>query len=957
MPYLAHRETEILAAIKKNHQDNLDAQMQAHTQQLYAQGYTPKTLSRLRALADVHTVINHYLESIAKSSSESTEETIANNTTFFSYVSGIFKAIIPERLSNALFENPIIQLHQTILTSLTGAVFSIALGHTISGLLIDYFMQEFSVNHEDAQKQFAEVLNKESIFSQLIAKECERISVELIKLFHFREMLLLGKISENPVEPDARATFIDLANLKNESREDIDKVIELYFIQELNKVFSNSFKSLYTVQEYEISKESKSPVKKWLHQFFDSNQKRLAFTQEIQLKFMQLSVEYMTGQMNQPGLLATHYILTPVVAGLLSAFVLSLALGFILNSIFVAAIAIAGAILAGIATYFMVTGIDFLHYERYPENREHIQDSINKINNEYLALEKLTKDTKATSKEMIEETEGFRNINTRFFNLFEKRYVARGSVAGWLREYASRYRHSHAIEGELAHEYIQLMNESKQQNTDLRDAINKKQLASLEQWINSTRYFLKRDDHQQVIKESELIPKIKEQVLEIVGQTDYIPPILLTFYCLPITEGGLGGNGSDFDHFRHLLPGNQNLANPYELLCVTANKLYKEFEPRYAHKPIFYGDAEYRNMLGIASRDDYVDLLTVDNVDTYLHNSFAFLLSLCQKIHPGANIDPLQQSAIVLPEFTLYRMLLLKQLANICTNKSLNSEVKLHIKSFVKEYFKIDPDVIFDDLINQKFLLNKKVQQAKSYKNKDGYEFTDVELDNIIQAIGLDIAYNSVTFKYKDVLNQYVHSFSQKSGKKQFFAHGQSEKELNPQCTEDYVLRIQKFCEDTTAFLSAHNENPALTTTHLLDCYRYNMSLQVYRIQLLIVKGLQELSSKNIDSHFTESNHLLEAYKTLKKFSHAQGYALKKNSPLRQIDQLITAKIKEKEPIKNWVNTMAASDNILTDIEQLPEQLHLPLARVKVHGPNQFFKGEKDGGKKDGVKEDRLVLH
>ena len=70
--------------------------------------------------------------------------------------------------------------------------FTSALGPFVTGLLHDAFCASFHGNPDEAEKLFSDSIEKQGNLTALIRQECEAISIELVKLFRFREMLLLG---------------------------------------------------------------------------------------------------------------------------------------------------------------------------------------------------------------------------------------------------------------------------------------------------------------------------------------------------------------------------------------------------------------------------------------------------------------------------------------------------------------------------------------------------------------------------------------------------------------------------------------------------------------------------------------------------------------------------------------------------------------------------------------------
>lgn len=946
MSDLDSRELNIIEAIHRNYQQLLQNQMLTHYGIYLERSEHPeKIYSWIEKIEDTRLLANPYLDGLVHKPEAATPASLVSETSGFWYYIGKMKLLIPESVRDFVSDLSFQSSDYNLFNSITAEIFSVTLGNSITEVLYDYFNTQFNGNQEEAQKQFANTVDRQKELSELIKQECGRISVELIKLFHFREMLLLGKISRTATEPEVREEFIRRAKLKSQSSESINIAIEIYFARELSKIFNNGFQSLYKIHDIEIKSELQSSFVKWINQLSESDKIRQAFTQEIQLKFMLLSRDFLLEQMNQPGFLAKHAIIFSLIAGLIVAAAIAITVTLTLGAAFlwsIGSLTSVGFLLAGIGTYFLINKLDFMTYKRSTENRAQIQNAITMINNEFLRLKKEIIQSKETSVEVIENTRNFKHLNQKFLYAIEGDKVARGSVSGWLREYASRYRHSKAIEIDLGDQYKQLITQSKIQTDNLVNSINKKESHLLRHWISGTQLYLAKPHHIEVIKEFELIQKIKEQVLAIVSRINYTPPALLELYCKSIAKGGLGGNESDFAHIRRFAPVNPKSDlnnNPYNYLCETALNLYKQYEPLYASDLIFLGDPEYRQMLGI-SRGDYGVAVTAENIDLYLNNSYALLLSLCNKIAPGLGLDPLQQSTRVKDEFILYRMLLLKQLASLslAENKEVNTEVKLKIKRFIKNRFNQETDIIFDDLANQRFLLNKEVQTSQSYKNSDQFVVTDVELDNITQAITLDVAYNSISFKLIDVLDYYLDDFLHHQGAQpaKIFAYGSSEQELNPQGTNQFSRLITQYCENTSSFLNKSQQMKALTATNILDCYKYNVSLQVYQTQLRVVKSIKELNKLSSSKETMQQiDLLLNAFRELGEFAKIHCFPLKNTSPVNKLFNLILNTLYKSDHSRRWISHIDSVEALIYMMNTITE--HIQLSTNRVASSAQFF--------------------
>ncbi|KTD75627.1 hypothetical protein [Legionella waltersii] len=949
------KELSIIKAIHQNHKKQLENQMTTQfTGYLKQTEHPEKIYSWLEKIADTRLLVNSYLDTIALSRAPSSVAALEKEATGINYYLDKATLLFPQPIRDFFFNSKGMD-ENSLFNGVTAELFSLALGKGISDVLFDYFNHEFLGAPENVQKEFNENLEKHTELSNLIKKECERISIEIIKLFHFREMLFMGRTSQSSLEPDAKDDFIKRAELQNEQREYIHLSIELYFVSELNRIFNSGFNSLYQVHEVEIQSEQNSPIIKWLNQISESEQTRLAFTQEIQLKFMMLARDYLVEKMNQKGLLANYPALFSLLAGITLAPIVGVTLMIVLGgSMIWAALAFSVLVFAltSILSHVLITRLSALTYKRSSDNRQHIQESIDMINNEYIRLKKESSFVKETTLEDIESTKDFQEINQQFIQVIHGSSVALGSISGWLREYASRYRHSKAISVDLEHEYKKIIAQSKVQTQTLIKAINSNKHKLVHKWVQGTMEYLKEESHQTVIKEFELRQKIKEQVLEIISQVKYIPQELLEFYNSPEDKGGLAGNESDFAHIRRLAPdylSPSKKTNPYEHLCNTALRLFKVHEPAYSEDNRFFGDPDYRQMLGIARRD-YNEPITTKNIELLLNNSYAFLVSLCIKIKPGLGLNPLIQTAQVSDEFLLYRTLLLKELTSLSDkkNKTIRNEVKLQIRAFIKKHFNQDPQILCNNIANQAFLLNKEVQSSQTYSNQEQFTVTDIELDNIFEALTLDMAYNSQRFILNDILTHYMDSFFQQSNRRsrEVFAYSKTEQELNPQGTTHFAKTITNYCENTADFLATAESNKALTMSHIFMCYQFNVSVQVYQTQLRIISSIKDINKLAINSNTNDQiKCLLGAFQELSRFAANHCFPMSPNAPCFRLIKLVEQQANQELLARKWIKYIDAKEILGHMIEHLAETIEMNFKPT--YTPAFFKQNTLNGFKKE----------
>jgi hypothetical protein len=252
-------------------------------------------------------------------------------------------------------------------------------------------------------------------------------------------------------------------------------------------------------------------------------------------------------------------------------------------------------------------------------------------------------------------------------------------------------------------------------------------------------------------------------------------------------------------------------------------------------------------------------------------------------------------------------------------------------------HFNQDTHIIFDDLANQRFLLNKEVQTSKVYKNSDQFVVTDVELDNISQAIILDVAYNSISFQLIDVLDYYIDDFLRSSNAEplRIFAYGASEQELNPQGAPQFFKTISQYCDNTHAFITAIQTNKALTTTNTNECYRYNVSLQVYKTQLRIIKNIKELYKMGTEPEISSQIEvLLSTFSVLNEFAQRNCFPLKISSPCNALFHLIQSKTKEYNSLQ-WISHLDSKEALIEFMDTLNE--HIQLSTQKTLPAAHFF--------------------
>lgn len=935
MVKLIDKSQKIIKTIQKNHKELLQVRMATHLNAKTNLGVDPKVIMGwLEHIKDVKEIEEPYLKHVVDT--PNLAEKLGSGALAALVGGGVgsglffglklFNTSVPGLIKSAFGLGT--GDSRSVVEQTASGLFSGAVGALIATVVYKSYIAQYKGDKAQAEEEFEKEINSKDGFSKNIKEKSKEISEQLIKLFHFREMLLLGKMGTNPLEIDAREAFIKRANLKNQSEAAINAAIETYFLRELSTLFNDGFQELYEAHAQEIDQEKASPFRKWFHQFFDSAQVRQSFTQQIQIDFMKLCQAYLLEEKNEPTFFAKYPKSTATIGGLLvGALVLgtlALALGGPITW-GIAAIALVAFAVATVAIYLSVTRIDKLHYKRSEANRNEIDYAVEQVENEFLRLEKEVAHRKPTSEVNVKEIKNFDKANASLLGLADK-HIARGTMEGWLRDYAARYRHSKTIEIDMGEKYIELVNASEEQTQALIDSITQANIDPLKKFIADTTAYLKKNENQDTIEEFQLIHKIKEQVIHIVASTKALPDELEKFYTLPISEGGLGGVKSDLSAVINLAPINSKPTTENKnVLLDAAYLIFKSDELLYSGKKWLKGDAELRSMLGLpkgkADESALLADLSIDTVDAYLKNSYEFLFMLNPPIHPG-NINPLEQALSISPQFRLYKTLLLKQLANLCdpSNSSVDPLVKSRIKEFVKERFLINPELVFDDLMNQHLMMEELDETAGFVLDRNGITIYKNQLQNVAHAIHLNIAYNSVFMTPRIVLDCHIREFlTQNKLSAGVFAYDRAETQLNPQGSQQFVQDVATYITNTKNFLDNSNAIPCLKKTGIRECYKAAMSAQVYQIMLRIAKDINEMKADDPQKD-TKQAHLLEAFKALRSFSNANCYPLKKESSNLKIFDLLSDSTFSQESLKVLIPD---AEKMLNQISGVSDDLQL----------------------------------
>lgn len=763
--------------------------------------------------------------------------------------------------------------------NVVGGVFSAALGAGAGYLAYQAWLASTGrAADDDARKEFDAEMKKAGFTD----KKYEELSKELVKLFHYRECLLLGL--ENDAMKNMRQDFEDthLPRGQHFDKDTLNAAIEVYFLDELNKLFNQAFVDIYDIQDQKIQGEKQEyKIISWLKNYFAKPEERERFTQQMQIEFMNRCLRYLTAQMVEPSFMAKHPYITASIGGLIAGGIaLGLASLIVGGPITVGILAIGLVItcLAAVGTYFAVNNIDGLRFKRDKENRDSLQHARENIIHESARLQRLIKDVVPTTGKDLKQLEDYNAQHASggfatYFDVFNsgRQQVAMGASSAWIREYAIRYRHSKQVEINLSEHHKGIITNGEQQTKEMQDLLVAEMRlkergvlpVKLKNFIDHTQAYLKHPDNQDFIKRFGLVEKIKQQVMEIVAavpqgtQQTALPKELVDFYTSPVSAGGLGGLSHDLEQARSLAPiVAPQIAvdelHPYYQMLVTAQRFNYALTQDPNKEFIFIGDADYRAMLGLRIDSPSVHIeskINPANIQNYLNHSLDFLYSLNkpQQIKESTNLDtPFANTK----EFVLYRTLLIKQLAHLAdpSNPRVNNEVRREIERFAREKLHIEPKIVFDDVLHQGLFIQE--DENSPHLKYLGRERPVSDLEYLADAIRLDLAYASKPLTPRMMIAQEAVDFLFDKGEKTIFSYGKSAEELPPETTAEYVAKIKDTITTTKAFMVSLSERNTLKKTGALASYIHDCIKEIKGLRLQVAALDREVPIKTAEGPF-----------------------------------------------------------------------------------------------------------
>ena len=836
---------EYISIIKKNHQDYLNAQMVTH---LSIMGAESK-----KALIDRYL---SYIKSYRVLKKDELDDDIRGPSIADKAKRGAISALIGMAVGAFVFTKE----QSTPSVDMFGAKaavqggFAAAIGVSCGALIY----ATWDISSEKPAHADLDACKEEMKKAGFTEEKYAKLSENLVKLFHYRECLLLKADDKDTVNmrSEFKSQYFSSKPARDFDESDFNLAVEVYFLEELNALFYQTFQKINQVHDQEIQDEKQAnKFMQWMKKHFDSDENRNKFTQQMQIEFMKECIRFLEKAMYQPSFIGQYTIIPDLIAGLVIG---ALAVGFFaVTTVFMPVFAlicvgIVAGTLAAIGTHMAITQSDELYYKRDKVNRDAIQAAIKNVALEQKRLNTLIQKVVVTTKQDLAELKKYNEDNKsgiiKTLKGDSKKHIAQGSVKAWIREYASRFTESKTVEIDLPKRIEALINMAQAQTDELQTALstwmeskahNSPVPDSLTQFINDTMEYLEDPEHADFIETFESVQKIKEQVLEIVGGIPCayldkpLPKALINFYIAPVLKGGLGGLKSDLDQVRRLAPVVADRGtypqHPYQLFLTIAAAIDFKLKKIPKGQLIFYGDSQYRKMLGLSYYPGVhiEDKINDSNIEEYLNNSFDFLCLLNQYETSTDWKTPFKNN----DAFILYRMLLVKQLANLTDPNNIRVDyiVKETINAFARTKLNYNPDVAFDDILHQALLITPDNSGGVIKDPLDNFR-SITELSYIADAIRVDMAYVSNSLSAEQLITFEANQFLLNDAEKIIFGHNATGK-LLPECSDYFYTQIEETITTSTAFIALIKQHALLKEIGTIEIFLQIIASEINTIQ------------------------------------------------------------------------------------------------------------------------------
>ena len=826
--------------------------------------------------------------------------------------------------------------------TLTQGGFSVVMGAIVASVIGAAWeksqQKPLNLDYEDLQKDMQDAGFSAQKFSQLEA--------DLVKLFHFRECILLdlndgGKV---PMRQTFKTRYYHENSAVKFDDSDLTEAIEVYFLQQLDMLFHQSLEDIYQLHQKEIAKERNSLVH-WFKKQFASKENQQQVTQQIQIQFITACMHYLEKEMSQPGFLGEYSLIIACSAGLvLGAITLALfaITNILLPLIALISIGVAMASVVSISTYSLITRNESLFYKRAPRNREAIQHAILSISKEQKRLNTLIQHVVPTSSQEIDALNNFNAINDLtlqvFFGAETKKHIAFGSARAWIREFASRYRDNKIIEIELGTGIEELVEDAYKQTNQLQQELmqwSKAKRTSLKAWnkcIRDTEAYLQAPKSAEFIKKFNVIQKIKEQLLECVGHLPHtyhaeLPASLVNFY-----TNTLGGLNSDLTQAIRLTPlvtnSTQLESHPYTLLLDIAFRLNNQLTALPDNNLVCKGENTYRQLLGLRATPTLVadHPLTLERLDSLLTASFDFLCSLNNYSLSTDWDKPFQHS----DDYILYRMLFVKQLAVWVDPNNLQVDpfIKTKIIQFAQDKLHYNACNSFSDITSQTFLQGC-YNDSRTINDPLGNTHCLAGLNVIADALRVDIAHDLNPLSAQRLINLHAEKFL--TANTQHMLLGLHPHKLIIEASPESEQEIIAAINSTTLFMQTISNDALLTSTRSLTLYQQEVGKEVEQL----IRASQTIAQARNSQLITHILQLLTTFKlTLPTTVVPEQTAVPDAATAQLITQLVTFKNRQDNQRLNFFqqhNKADKKDAAEAIINTLKAKQPVPAAYLAAH--------------------------
>ena len=585
MPHLVNTE-DYFDIIKKNHDDFLSRTMITHLGLIEENKDNNKIAKCVEHIRSYYNFKAIYLNRSIKQ--QSAESKLGHGALAALLGIGAGSLLFLSSKSSSIAEafNPVSSVNDV-----ASGAFSTLIGAGVSVVAYQAWLRSSKAPAVDDFEQFNNAMKKAGFSNDRYSE----LSAKLVKLFHFRECLLLG-LKDN-FDINFKNEFKQKYLINNEEIDDdtINDAIEVFFLDKLTSLFNKSFTNIYNIHDDEINEEKNEfKIIRWIKSLFENEEDRKKFTQELQIQFMEQCLNFLEQQMLELGYLAQYPLLTTSITGIMSGAITFSLLTILTPFLTFTAINISLVITVSsmMGMYYAVENFDYVKYQRGNDNRLSLGKTIKHITKECYRLRALVKNVVETTNEDLTQLDYYQEqipdngFDTEFHFFTEpEKFIAVGAHSAWAREYATRYRHSKRIEIDLKERNEKIITSSKAQSNDLYEFLikvmtssnsghSKKAREKINKFIEDTKAYLLDKENNLFINKFELIQKIRQQILDLVSKIptnvqSNLPQELEKFYTSPISQGGLEGSLFDLKHARTL----SSPSNSFKNLLESAHKL------------------------------------------------------------------------------------------------------------------------------------------------------------------------------------------------------------------------------------------------------------------------------------------------------------------------------------------------------------------------------------------------